>query len=143
MGSAGELICRRDLAKTDTGYVPGQHHARILDPRPHRDRADLAAVLTYVDDEGRACNVLCMRYRDDGWRSIKVHRAGLRSMERATVVGKPDLEGELLAVVERAAQGFEPYPFEEPSEEEQAMRRLAHKLMDDIERDDRPRNQTL
>lgn len=135
ISSMGELVCRRPLAKTAAGFVPGQHHAQIIDPRPHRDRADLAAVLTYVDDEGRACNVLCLRYRDErAWRSIKLHRAGLRKSERGTVAGKPDLTGELLAVVERAAEGVEPYPFEEPSEDERAMRRLAHKLMDDVER---------
>lgn len=132
MGSAGELICRRELAKTETGYVPGQHEARILDPHPHRDRADMAAVLTYVDDEGRACDVLCMRYRDDGWRSIKLHRASLKKIEQSTVVGKPELEGELLAVVERAAEAVEPWPFEEPSEDQMRWRRLADKLWDQV-----------
>lgn len=133
ISSMGELVCRRALAKTDTAFVPGQHHAKIIDPRPHRDRADLAAILTYVDDEGRACSVTCLRYRDErGWRAIKLHRAGLRKSEPSTAVGAPDLDGELLAVVERAAESADPFPFEEPSEEEQQFRRFAHKLIDHV-----------
>jgi hypothetical protein len=31
--------------KTDDGYLPGQLAVEIVDPRPHRDRADLAAIL--------------------------------------------------------------------------------------------------
>jgi len=130
MGSAGELLCRRDLKKTETSYVPGQHAARIIDPYPQRDRADLAAILTYVDDQGRACDVLCLRYRDEGWRAIKVTRASLRKIDRSTIASVPPLEGELLRVVEHAAQTAAPFPFEEPSEDEIRMRRLAHKLWD-------------
>lgn len=133
--SAGELVCRRPLAKTGDGYVPGQHAAEILDPHPHRDRADLAAILTYVDDEGRACSVTCLRYRDGrGWRAVKLHRAGLRGIERATAAGVPVLVGELLAVVEAAARGAEPFPFAAPSAEELSLRRLAHRLLDEVSR---------
>ena len=132
MGSAGELICRRDLEKTDDGFVPGQHHARIIDPHPHRDRADLAAILTYVDDEGRACSVSCMRYRDTGWHAFKLHRAGLKRMEPATAVGAPDLEGVLLATVEAAAEGVEPFPYQPPSEDEKRFRKAANNLIDRV-----------
>lgn len=136
ISSAGELVCRRPLAKTASGFVPGQHEARIIDPRPHRDRADLAAVLTYVDDEGRACSVTCMRYRDErGWRSLTLHRAGLKKIERTTAVGAPDLTGILLATIARASEGIQPFPYEPPSEDEQQVRRLAHKLLDKLERD--------
>lgn len=135
ISSAGELVCRRPLAKAADGFVPGQHEARIIDPHPHRDRADLAAVLTYVDDEGRACSVTCMRYRDDrGWRSLTLHRASLKKIERTTAVGAPDLTGILLATVETAAAAAEPFPFQPPSEDEQQMRRLAHHLIDQVER---------
>ncbi len=134
ISSAGELLCRRVLSKTATGFVPGQHQARILDPHPHRDRADLAAILTYVDDEGRACDVMCLRYGDQGWRAIKIHRAGLRKMDRATVVGCPSLDGVLLETVERAAAGTTTFPFEEPSDHERAMRRLANRLADHVEK---------
>jgi hypothetical protein len=90
-------------------------------------------VLTYVDDDRKACDVLCMRYRDArGWRAIKVHRATPTKIERGTAVGCPSLDGELLAVVERAAEGVVPFPFQEPSADEQAMRRLAHKLIDSV-----------
>lgn len=133
MGSAGELITRRELIRADNGYAPGQHQARIIDPHPHRDRADLAAVLTYVDGDGRACSVTCMRYRDQrGWKSITLHRASLKKIEQTTVAGCPELEGELLKVVEGAAEGCESFPFEEPSSEERQVRRLAHKLWDDV-----------
>ncbi|MCU1500555.1 MAG: hypothetical protein JWM47_4508 [Acidimicrobiales bacterium] len=131
-----EVLTRRTFERaSDEAFVPGQHEVRILDPRPHRDRADLAAILTYVDDQGRACDVLCFRYRDErGWKSIKVTRGTPKKYERTTAVGAPDLTGELLAVVEAAAEGMEPYPFEDPDEEEQSMRRLAHALMDEAER---------
>jgi hypothetical protein len=137
MGSMGELVCRRTLEKTETGFVPGQHQARIIDPRPHRDRGDLAAVLTYVDDDGMACSLLCLRYRDDrGWQPLTLHRAGLKRSERSTAVGAPALEGRLLETLELASDGAAPYPFEEPSPEELRMRRLAHKLIDQVERGD-------
>jgi hypothetical protein len=138
--SAGNLITRRKLVVgLDGTYLPGQHQARIIDPHPHRDRADLAAILTYVDDQQRACSVTCMRYRDErGWRSISVHRATPKKIERGTAVGCPPLQGELLAVVEQAAayfiaEGREPFPFQEPSEDERKMRALAHHLMDQVE----------
>lgn len=139
MTTAGDVVTRRMIAVADDGeYVIGQHDAKIIDPHPHRDRADLAAVLTYVDEDRKACQVLCMRYRDErGWRSIKVHRATPRKIERGTAVGCPPLVGELLAVVERAAEGAAPFPFQEPSDDERAMRRLAHKLLDAVERGDR------
>jgi hypothetical protein len=121
------------LEQTTTAYVPGQHHARIIDPKPHRDRADLAAILTYVDDEGRACSVTCLRYRDKGWRSVKLNRCPLHGRsEPATAAGAPDLTGVLLETVEAAAVGVEPFPFEEPSEEEQEFRRFAHALYDKV-----------
>lgn len=143
ISSMGELVCNRTLEKTDTGFVPGQHHARIIDPRPHRDRGDLAAVLTYVDDAGMACDVLCIRYRDpeaawregeDRWHAFKIKRAGLRKSEPSSAVNAPALVGVLLETIERAADDIEPFPFENPSEDEQAMRRLAHKLIDRVER---------
>lgn len=132
ISSAGELVCRRPLAKTADGYVPGQHQARIIDPRPHRDRGDLAAILTYVDEQGRACSVSCLRYRDIGWRALTLHRAGLKRMERSTAAFAPDLAAErvLLDTLERAAEGVEPFPFEPPSEEEQQVRRAALALWD-------------
>lgn len=129
---AGLLVTGRRLAIAGNRYVPGQHEVKTLDPHPHRDRADLAAALTYVDDDGRACHILCIRYRDTGWRAIKVHRATLTKMERGTAVGCPPLEGELLAVVERAVECVEPFPWQAPSEDEKAMRRLAHKLIDSV-----------
>lgn len=131
-----EILCRRVFDKDDAGFVPGQYEARIVDPRPHRDRADLAAFLTYVDSERRACDVMCFRYRDErGWRSIKVTRGAAQGRhERTTAVGAPELTGVLLATVEAAAAGVEPFPFEEPSEDEQAFRRLAHHLIDQVER---------
>lgn len=131
ISSMGELVCQCTLEKTATGFVPGQHRARILDPGSKRDLADLGASLTYVDDEGMACLVMCMRYRDGGWRSYMLKRAGLRRSEQSTIAA-PELTGDLLAVVEEAAEGVEPFPFEEPSDDEQAMRRLAHKLWDHV-----------
>jgi hypothetical protein len=96
ISSAGELVCQRLLVKAGDGFVPGQHEATIVDPRPHRDRADLAAVLTYVDDAGRACSVVCLRFRDGrGWQAVKLHRAGLRKIEPVTAVGVPKLNGVL------------------------------------------------
>lgn len=137
ISSAGELVCRRVLQKTGDGFVPGQHQARIIDPRPRRDREDLAAVLTYVDDEGRACSVLCVRSRRIGeWRSLTLHRASLKRMERGTAVGAPELRGVLLETIEAAAAGVAPFPFEEPSEEELRIRRLAHRLLDHVTRKD-------
>lgn len=131
-----EVLTNRTFERaSDDAFVPGQHEVRILDPRPHRDRADMAAIVTYVDDQGRACDLMCFRYRDErGWRSIKVTRGTPKHYERTTAAGAPELTGELLAVVERASEGVEPWPFEEPSEDEQAMRRFAHALMDEVER---------
>lgn len=45
-------------------------------------------------------------------------------------MGAPELVGVLLAVVEAAAAGVEPFPFEEPSAEELAVRRLARRLIE-------------
>lgn len=132
ISSMGELICRRELEKTAAGFVPGQHEAKIIDPRPKRDRGDLAAVLTYVDDDGCACSLLCMRYRDDGaWHPLTIHRADLKRSEQSTTV-TPPLDGVLLEALLEAAEGVEPFPFEPPSEDEQRMRQLAHKLWDRV-----------
>ena len=136
ISTAGELVCDRVLEKGETGFVPGQRRARILDPRPRRDRADLAAVLTYVDDEGRACSVTCERKRESGeWRSIVLHRADFKHIEPSTAVGAPELEGELLEAVERAAADAEPFPYEPPSEEEQQWREMGRRLLDKVEAD--------
>jgi hypothetical protein len=142
VSGAGGLITRRTLEVLDAErYVPGQLDVRIIDPRPHRDRADLAAIVTYVDDDGLAVSATCMRYRDErGWKSITVKRASRRKLERthtAAALGY-ELAGEHLQAVERAAVEVVPFPFEEPSEEEQSMRRLAHRLMDHVERKGSP-----
>jgi hypothetical protein len=131
ISSAGELVCRRALAKTADRYAPGQHAAVIVDPHPHRDRADLAAILTYVDDDGRACSVTCLRYRDErGWRAVALHRATLRRIEPATAAVAPELVGDLLATVEAAARAVPPFPYEEPSAGELAVRCAASRLVE-------------
>lgn len=86
----GELLAQRDLEKAGDGYVPGQYEARILDPHPHRDRASLAAILSYVDEEGYLLIVTCLRYRDGrGWKSVTVRRVRQERTGSRRLSGRP------------------------------------------------------
>jgi hypothetical protein len=133
--SFGELAIRRRLDRNGDGsYATGQRAARVLDPRPRRDRADLAALLSFVDEDGVLWDVTCMRYRDErGWKAIKAGRytSEGRYGHTSTVAALGfSLTLDDLAFLEGLSADVAPYPFEEPAEDEKAMRRLAHKLVD-------------
>ena len=127
-GDVGSGRCCKYVLGADGEYVPGQHEVKILDPHPQRDRSDLAAVLTFVDEDRFACHVLCVRDRATGWRSIKVRRSTPRKLGRSTLVNVPRLEGDLLTLVEATADGHPGFPYEPPSDDERAIRRLAQLL---------------
>jgi hypothetical protein len=136
--SLGELLIQRPLDRREDGsYAPGQAAARIIDPRPHRDRADLAALLSFVDDRNILWDVTCMRYRDSGeWRPIKIGRyqstGRFGNTHTAAALGY-QLSAEHVAWLKNLAASSEPYQYEEPSTEEQSIRRLAHALVDRVQ----------
>ncbi|WP_026912363.1 hypothetical protein [Patulibacter minatonensis] len=126
--SAGELLCRRALARDGHGeFVIGQHEVRLLDPGKDRDRYDLAAALSYVDGEAMACMVTCVRERGAGtWQAVMLHRGGLRKMEQATAI--VDLDDAGIAAL-RAAEGDESFPYEPASAETERFRAAAERLI--------------
>ena len=59
-GTPGETMCQRELEKENRGGIPhfvtGQHHAEVV-----ADDVALFAILTYVNVNGMAVLVLCMK----------------------------------------------------------------------------------
>lgn len=132
ISSHGELyadrVLDRDPANPDR-YAPGQHHVKVLDPSSKRDRSDLGAFLTWVDDDGLVCCVICERSRETGeWQGYG-HRHGMRRAEDHPLVFLGD--GELRVLAEATADVL-PFPHAEPTADELAMRRIGQRLVERV-----------
>lgn len=90
LGTAGETLLGRVLEKeTRNGaphYKPGQHQAVTYGDHIQAEtgRGVEVARLTYVDQMGHACVVVCIREPGGAWEATWVGRAGQVTQEPAT-----------------------------------------------------------
>ena len=89
--SRGEQLAGRELEKEIVAgvehYKPGQHEAEIVVPNGSdffSGEPEQIARLTYVDQMGHACIVLCSRQdENEAWRPTWIGRAGQVTEQRA------------------------------------------------------------